>query len=64
MLSPQYVWITIGSFSKGWFRGLSSCSESSISQIIEGSLAIVPDGYFAVESSISYSGLVSTILLS
>ena len=37
------------------------CPESSILQILNGSLGTVPEGYFAVanESAISFSGLVS-----
>ena len=64
MLYPKYVWFTIGSFSDGWWRDISrtgSCPESSILQVINGSLAMVPAGLFAVDTSTTFFGLVSTI---
>ena len=64
MLYPEYVWFTFGSLSDGWWRDISrtgSCPESSILQVINGSLGIVPAGYFAVDTSSTFFGLVSTI---
>ena len=66
MLPPKYVWITPVWYTTGWWKSVNVtmneyCPESSILQILNGSLGTVPEGYFAVanESAISFSGLVS-----
>ena len=65
MLPPEYVWITPLWYSSGWWRDFVTmnkyCSESSILQILNGSLGTVPDGYFPVanKTAVSFSGLVS-----
>ena len=61
MLGPEYVWITPAWYNKGWWDSSSSCPPAMLREMVVGSLAIAPSGFFNLEDpeAVTFSGIVS-----
>ena len=69
MYAPTYVWILPMWYNVDWWDDVisvnSSCTIDVRLAVLNGTIGIVPDGYFVMEnrSKVSFSGLVRYILL-
>ena len=61
MLGPEYVWITPAWYNKGWWDSSTSCQASMLQEMVVGSLAIAPSGFFPLDDpeAVTFSGIVS-----
>lgn len=63
MLPPKYVWIFYDNPKNDWFDPTikRACKPSEMDRVLNGSLALFPEGYFVAEndSYVSTSGMVS-----
>lgn len=63
MLPPKYVWIFYDNPKHDWFDPTikRACKPSEMDRVLNGSLALFPEGYFVAEndSYVSTSGMVS-----
>ena len=52
MLAPKYVWITPSWYQENWWKSTvnANCTPEVMKQVVNGSLAIVPSGFFPLEN--------------
>lgn len=62
MKYPVYVWITYGNYNDDWWSmDTPGCPMKHMKYMINGSLSIIPDGYYTSNASYtSTSGMVWT----
>ena len=61
-MGPEYVWITPAWYNKGWWEASSTaCSADMLQEMVVGSLAIAPSGFFTLDDpeAVTFSGIVS-----
>ena len=69
MYAPTYVWILPMWYNADWWDDVipvnSSCTIDVTLAVLNGTIGIVPDGFFVMEntSKVSFSGLVRYKLL-
>ena len=55
MRYPDYVYLPLGGFDDEWWENYpetnTSCSHSVIAEMINGSISVVPEGYFPAQNS-------------
>ena len=65
MFAPKYVWITPSWYQENWWKTTTSkrCSPEVMKQVLNGSLAIIPRGFFPLDndSAITTSRMVYKI---
>ena len=52
MLAPKYVWITPSWYQENWWKSTvnKNCTPEIMKQVVNGSLAISPSGFFPLEN--------------
>ena len=54
MLAPKYVWITPSWYQENWGKSTmnKNCTPEVMKQAVNGSLAIVPSGFFHLKTTL------------
>ena len=57
MLAPKYVWITPSWYQENWWMSKvnANCTPEIMKQIVNGSLAIAPRGFFPLSNDSAYT---------
>ena len=57
MFAPKYVWITPSWYQENWWKSTvnANCTPEVMKQVVNGSLAIAPSGFFPLHNDSVYT---------